>query len=73
MLSLMVDSTAASTDHNLNPTVLKLLGYYQFICATGVVMSSIAMINCSSLSIHKKFLALYLWIKVLQRLTKRSA
>lgn len=48
MLSLMVDLTASSNDHNLNPTVLKLLGHYQFIFATGVVMSSIAMINCTS-------------------------
>lgn len=27
MLSLMVDLTVSSTDHNLNPTVLKNLGH----------------------------------------------
>ncbi len=35
MLSLTVGLTASSTDHDLNLTVLRTLGHYQFILRLG--------------------------------------
>jgi len=47
MLSPVADLTVSSTDHNLNPVVLKLLSRCQFIGVTGVIMSRIAITHYS--------------------------